>query len=190
LKVSGIKYWAGRPWSTGQLKKGIQAMINVAKQFVFKPITPEPPGQVLNEPRDANVDAETPVLETPLSANFLSFFAEEVSNLHQRELESDDFEQALRAEIDSLKEFLFSREFVTSVKSSRDFWVKHLEQFPLLSYLAIILLSIPASSAFIERFFSVCGFQVKRFINMSDDLFEMRSMLKSNLDTLNSMAAK
>ena len=75
------------------------------------------------------------MLETPLSANFLSFFAEEVSNLHQRELESDDFEQALRAEIDSLKEFLFSREFVTSVKSSRDFWVKHLEKFPLLSYL-------------------------------------------------------
>ena len=47
---------------------------------------------------------------------------------------------------------------------------------------AIILLNIQ-SSAFIERFFSICGVVcTRRATNMKADLIIKRSMLKSNID--------
>ncbi len=49
----------------------------------------------------------------------------------------------------------------------------------------LILLNIPASSSFIERFFSISGIvcDVRR-ASMNDDLIEMRSMMKANMTVL------
>lgn len=53
---------------------------------------------------------------------------------------------------------------------------------PKLFELAQILLCIPASSAFIERFFSISGAVCKvRAGNTAPDLICTRSFLKSNL---------
>ena len=52
----------------------------------------------------------------------------------------------------------------------------------IFDFSALRLLSIPASSAFFERFFSICGTVcTKRNGNMGDDLLIKRSFLKSNL---------
>ena len=58
---------------------------------------------------------------------------------------------------------------------------------PNLFDLQLILLNIWASSAFIERFFSISGIicDIKR-ANMEEDLIRMRSMLKANMPILNS----
>lgn len=60
--------------------------------------------------------------------------------------------------------------------------------FPNLFKLYVRFSSIPASSAFIERFFSICGVVCKqRAGNSSDDLLITRSFLKCNIEILNEM---
>ena len=56
---------------------------------------------------------------------------------------------------------------------------------PKLFDLTIILLNISASSAFIERFFSIAGIvcDLKR-LNMKEDLIIMRSLMKTNMTVL------
>jgi len=49
-----------------------------------------------------------------------------------------------------------------------------------------ILLNIQSSSAFVERFFSICGIICKkRASNMKNKLIIMRSMMKANFHLLN-----
>ena len=74
------------------------------------------------------------------------------------------------------------------VITTKMFWIENRKTLPSLYKLAQRLLTIPASSAFIERFFSVCGVICKkRCGNMSDELIIMRSFLKCNIDILNSL---
>ena len=63
------------------------------------------------------------------------------------------------------------------------FWNSFNNQMPNLTELALILLNIPSSSAFIERVFSIpWAICEQRRGNMSDSLIIHRSMLKTNLD--------
>ena len=72
-----------------------------------------------------------------------------------------------------------------AIKSTILFWNNNKNRFPYLSKLALRLLNIAASSAFIERFFSICGvISKKRCGNMGPDLTIMRSLLKCNLHLL------
>jgi hypothetical protein len=74
---------------------------------------------------------------------------------------------------------------------SKEFWIEFRNKLPILYNTALRLLSIPASSAFIERFFSICGTVcTKRNGNMGDDLLIKRSFLKSNLKILNELEIK
>jgi hypothetical protein len=41
--------------------------------------------------------------------------------------------------------------------STANFWTSKGSQFPTLYKLALILYNVPSSSAFIERFYSICG---------------------------------
>jgi len=60
--------------------------------------------------------------------------------------------------------------------------------FPKICELALILLNINSSSAFIERFFSICGFiQDKRRQNITIDLFKMRCLLRANIKILDEL---
>ena len=69
--------------------------------------------------------------------------------------------------------------------TTRQFWQKYQEKMPNLNRLALLITNMPISSAFIERFFSVCGIiKNKQRGNMKPDLLEMRSLLKSNLNFL------
>ena len=62
---------------------------------------------------------------------------------------------------------------------------------PLLAKLAVILSNIPSSSAYIERFYRICGNVCKqRAGNMSSDTIINRSVLKANIDILNEIAEK
>ena len=72
--------------------------------------------------------------------------------------------------------------------SSRQFWIENSTKMPILADLALLLLNIPSSSAFIERFFSICGAICnKRSGNYSDEMIILRSVLKANMNTLQNM---
>ena len=69
--------------------------------------------------------------------------------------------------------------------STKGFWLENRNKFPNLAKLANILLNIPSSSAFIERFFSICGVVCKqRSMAMTDLLIITRALLKTNIHLL------
>jgi hAT family C-terminal dimerisation region len=61
------------------------------------------------------------------------------------------------------------------------FWVEHSTQFPLLSPLAMDLLAAPASEAYVERVFSVCGDLTAGKRNRMMKGLENRAFLKMNI---------
>ena len=74
-------------------------------------------------------------------------------------------------------------------KSTANFWLKEQNNLPNISKLAIILLNIPSSSAFIERHYSKSGNIVKpRCRNMSSETIIKRSILKSNMKILDELS--
>jgi hypothetical protein len=72
--------------------------------------------------------------------------------------------------------------------STRRFWMQYKSQLPNLFSLTKKLLNVQASTAFVERFFSICGIicNVKN-TNMSDKMIIMRSILKTNMETLDNL---
>ena len=80
---------------------------------------------------------------------------------------------------------LADKKTIESKTSTEDFWLKNKSQMPKLYELQLILLSIPASSSFIERFFSISGIvcDIKRAA-MTDDCVIMRSLMKANMNIL------
>lgn len=75
-----------------------------------------------------------------------------------------------------------------SLNENSKFWLKNESKFPLLFRLALILYNIPASSAFIERFYSLCGNVCKnRSGNMSAETIIARTLLKANIGILDEL---
>jgi len=70
-------------------------------------------------------------------------------------------------------------------KSTAAFWRTNGHKFPFLRRLALILYNVPSSSAFIERFYSICGHVCKtKSGNYNLDTIIQRSMLKANIQLL------
>ena len=68
------------------------------------------------------------------------------------------------------------------------FWSNNRDQLPALYRLNIILFNIPATSAHLERFFSVAGhINNSRAQNMSNTLLTRRAMLKVNIKLLDNV---
>lgn len=98
-----------------------------------------------------------------------------------------NLEKDLDQEIKNFSEYLSNVNFKT-IKSTRSFWIANKGKFPKLLKLAIYLLNISASSAFVERFFSIAGIICKKNSgNMNEDLIIKRSMLKANIEILDEL---
>ena len=79
-------------------------------------------------------------------------------------------------------------ETTEKLKTKDEFWLDKKAKFSNLFKLYLRFSSIPASSAFIERFFSICGVVCKqRAGNSLDDLLITRSFLKCNIEILNEL---
>ena len=73
--------------------------------------------------------------------------------------------------------------------STKRFWLRYKSALPNLFKLALKLLNIQASTAFIERFFSICGIICSdKNSNINDKTIVMRSILKANIDTFNELS--
>ncbi len=94
--------------------------------------------------------------------------------------------ESVELEINALRLKVKDQMFIENPISTKLFWQKNALQLPNLNEIALVLLNVQASSAFIERFFSICGVVFsRRATNMKPDLIIKRSMLKSNIYILN-----
>ena len=94
----------------------------------------------------------------------------------------------LKKEVVEFEKLITDINFKSSKMTTREFWLNHETKFPHLTQLAKCVLNTCASSAFIERFFSICGAICdQRSNNISSELFIMRSILKANQSLLAEM---
>ena len=90
----------------------------------------------------------------------------------------------IQTEIRAFVELLMEKKYLNRTTGS--FWCFHSKSLPYLNKLALLMRTIPSSSAFIERHFSICGALCpQRNGNMSADLLVTRAMLKTNMNILN-----
>ena len=91
---------------------------------------------------------------------------------------------------EELKRFKYILNNINQMKiESKKFWKDNKSSLPLLYELWFILRNISSSSAYVERFFSICGIvNRKRAGNMSDETLINRSFLKANINLLNDIA--
>ena len=110
---------------------------------------------------------------------------ENESQVNKENLELKEIENEIAIFRTSL---LNEKMFVKGCTSTSNFWMKHAKSLPNLFKLTKILLNIQASSAFIERFFSVCGIVCNlKNMNMKDQMIIIRSILKANIGILNEL---
>ena len=84
------------------------------------------------------------------------------------------------------QEIISNADIINNVMSSADFWNDNKNKFLILYKFIQIILNIPATSAMLERFFSITGIICdKRRLNMNIDLIIMRCMFKVNMILLN-----
>lgn len=96
------------------------------------------------------------------------------------------FNQETADEVKSYSNLIKDKNFIETCENSPDFWINNAEKYPILYKTALVLCSINSSSAFIERFFSICGvINDCRRGNMDKDLFFIRAFLACNIDILN-----
>ena len=81
-----------------------------------------------------------------------------------------------------LKEYLL-KPTIPGNSNPLGFWKDHADTYPKLAVLAMKHLAVPASSASVERLFSIAGkvFRPNRY-NISDKIFETLMFLSSNMD--------
>ncbi len=93
--------------------------------------------------------------------------------------------RAIEREIGTFASLVGNKNVVNSTKANFEFWKENQREIPILFELQLILLNVPATSSFIERFFSIAGIvcDIKR-LNMTDELIIERSLMKANIEIL------
>ena len=151
-------------------------------------------------PKDSNIQKNIRKNALPISASnndyFNKLFAEETEqqesyiNNSQEGAFKFQKQQEIKEEVQKFASLLSNPLFLKETLSSIDFWINNENKFPNLSKIYLMLSTITSSSAFIERFFSICGVIFdKRNQNSKDDLFITRSMLASNIKILDELVS-
>ena len=180
LKVSALKNWLNRACCQQIAKDGFDSVKQVYKIFVKKTCEVQ---------KNASVPSKNP---KSVSSNDFDFLAD----FNEYEVVNDSCnERVIDGEIDLeiheyAKELRNINEKIEEMKSSTNYWLQNQSKFRKLSELYFLLNSIPASSAYIERFFSISGIVCdQKRMTMEDDLIIHRSMLKANMKFLDILAS-
>ena len=120
-----------------------------------------------------------------------SFHKDEKNNPKEQHLQQANVRTfEIKNEISLFRKLILEEDMIgEDCISTRRFWLTYRTQLPNLFSLTKILLNIQASTAFVERYFSICGITCNvRNTNMADQTIIMRSVLKSNIETLDNLA--
>jgi hypothetical protein len=106
LRVGYLKHWVSREWAKGFSSKGILALVEVAKKFIFKKSFDRPTNlATLDTEANATEEAGT-VVQTPNGDIFFRFFEDDHENAaHEAEM----------YEIKNFTKLVFTKEFLFTV---------------------------------------------------------------------------
>ena len=147
LRVSHLKSWIQKDYIKKYFHYGFDNLVGVCLKLVKPPVS----ASKYQQPR-------SPSLFDSDSSSFLSDLFEEENESEEYLKKSTQLirEQIVKNEVEKLLEILVENNYNIKVSNSK-FWRKHEGLLPKVYKLAIILCNIQSSSAFIERFFSICG---------------------------------
>ena len=180
LRVSGLKGWIYKSYAKSYLSKGLEALKDVCIQFLFPVFD-----QVQVEEETASQQSSTN--STDNFAFTRNFFAQSQSDDIYSNKESLNFRRnkEIDEEVLFFSDLLSKEDTIKKTKSTTEFWLNYRKDLPYLFKLKNILLYIPVSSSFIERFFSISGIVCDiRRASMNNELIVMRSMMKANMPIL------
>jgi hypothetical protein len=191
LNVNKLKTWIGRPYSKGFFTNGIESLKIIASRFLLN--TNELNNQQNSSESNllirTNEQATSPSIISPNTGfeEFANHFFNS-DNATQTQLNIEIKEDEIKKEIEQFRILLFNNNYaiLNEINSSKKFWIENANKFPNLKNLSLILFNTNASSAFLERYFSLCGFVSKKnSCNISVDLFIARCLLRSNIKLIN-----
>ena len=174
LKISTYQFWYEQECANIILSGPKQI-----KEIYFKFIKEDCPQlSIVNE------DPLTPSLSCPITERCFSFlYNSQKSSEAPKEPSRRKIEKELDAEVIKFTDIISKK--INHTRSEKNFWEKFTKDLPKLTILYVKINSLPATSAFIERFFSLTGLVCeKRRMRMTEDLIEKRAILKANMTTL------
>ncbi len=182
MKVGSVSSWLDKKWTENWIMNAADTLEKACLQIVY--IKPE---ETLTD--DTQPQASPPSTASSVTDNQFYYPVEE-EEFQRNEGHLTLFKRALQREIDCfLQNFIDTETINENLKNSNEFWKKNRQKMPILYNLMIKIVSIPASTAYIERFFSVCGVVCRnRAMNMKDELVIIRCLLKANLKWLEELA--
>jgi hypothetical protein len=147
LRVSHLKSLIQKDYIKEYFHYGFDNLVGVCLKLVKPPVS----ASKYQRPR-------SPSLSDSDASSFLSDLFEEENESEEYLKKSTQLirEQMVKKEVEKLLEILVENNYNIKVSNSK-FWRKHERLLPQVYKLAIILCNIQSSSAFIERFFSICG---------------------------------
>ncbi len=173
----------------------MSALNEIAEKFLYeKAKATQNQSEVTSIALDSTLSSTTPIIQTPEINSpqnyFNTHFFRNDEEVIGESLLKEKFREDVKKEVEKLRNLLYqsNSKLIYESQSSKNFWLEQSENFPYLSKLALILSNINSSSAFIERYFSICGFvQDKRKMNITQELFITRCLLRSNIKILNEL---
>ena len=195
LKVGQFKSWSKHVYSQ-ELVRNLHENI---KEAYFKMIYDREKLFLNDSSSETNklTTQRSESANTAPDSSFHSEFSLSQENSGNHSERTDDLlsrqkvDKELEAEISLFLTIFQSNEFRNKdlvPVSTRLFLLANIKNFKLLIKLSLILLNIPASSSFIERFLSITGIICKKnSLNISDDLLICTSLLKVNLNFFENM---
>jgi hypothetical protein len=129
-------------------------------------------------------------MTSPDNQNFYASFFNNDDQLPLVNLSNELKIDAIKNEIEDFKSFISKPQNLQSIKSTTFFWNSEAQKtkYPCLRQLALILFNINSSSAWIESFFSICGYMEDiRSGNISTDLFTAKCVFRSNIQRLENL---
>jgi hypothetical protein len=184
MDVSQMRFWFMRTFAQEYIGRIRNSIKNVASQFVdFE----EKKTSVAPKPKSLPKAQSLQSIASD-DSQLLSYMAKGYIEEEEYELTNGILNarrgDMMTKEVESLFR-LFEETDLKKLKSTSGFWYPNASKFSTISQLALILLNTPSSSAFVERFFNLCGVVCKqRAGSMSAELLETRSMLKVNMGLL------
>jgi hypothetical protein len=170
LNISKLKLWYNRKDCLSIRQSAHLNLIQVRNLFDKKKEIQEPHTQTSNK---ENVNQSD-------SNDSLAGFLCDDNYQQNSEIESEIKTTIIENEKIEFYQIIENNDFGTT--STKTFWMNNKEKLPHLKDLAEILLNIPSSAAFIERYYSLCGNVCKtKCGNMGKDQIIKRSLLKANI---------
>jgi hypothetical protein len=163
LNTAKLYIWFRKSWSRDYMVRAREEITAVAiKLFEKKQLSRRPAeGQ-----SQASVDSFNDEDEI-----FSKLFRDDTEDKHiNYESHSSFFVKLEREKIKFIT--MIEDSLLANTMSTKSFWLKNRHELPLLSNLALQLNGIPSTSAYVERFFSICKVITKpRAGNLSDSSF-------------------